>query len=43
MLDLYPELKSMYSAEDANTQVLYLKSAKAIFYSFSSDSTIVGF
>ncbi|MCC8145974.1 MAG: pyridoxamine 5'-phosphate oxidase family protein [Bacteroidales bacterium] len=35
MLEQYPELKGMYSAEDANTQVLYLKNAKASIYSFT--------
>jgi uncharacterized pyridoxamine 5'-phosphate oxidase family protein len=43
MLDSYPELKSMYSAEDSNTQVLYLKNAKATFYSFSGDAKTVEF
>ncbi|MCD7901351.1 MAG: pyridoxamine 5'-phosphate oxidase family protein [Bacteroides sp.] len=35
MLEQYPELKAMYSAEDANTQVLYLKNAKASINSFT--------
>jgi uncharacterized pyridoxamine 5'-phosphate oxidase family protein len=43
MLDSYPELKSMYSAEDSNTQALYLKNAKATFYSFSGDVKTVEF
>jgi uncharacterized pyridoxamine 5'-phosphate oxidase family protein len=43
LLDSYPELKSMYSAEDANTQVLYLKDAKATFYSISGNTRIVRF
>ena len=34
MLDAHPELKNMYSADDDNTQVLYLKDAAATFYSF---------
>ncbi len=34
MLEHNPELKSMYSADDDNTEVLYLKNAKATFYSF---------
>jgi len=29
MLEQYPELKGLYSAEDDNTQVLYLKNVKA--------------
>jgi uncharacterized pyridoxamine 5'-phosphate oxidase family protein len=43
MLDAYPDLKKMYSAEDANTQVLYLKEVRATFYSFSGDSRTVEF
>jgi uncharacterized pyridoxamine 5'-phosphate oxidase family protein len=35
MLDAHPELKGMYSADDDNTQVLYLKDAAARFHSFS--------
>jgi uncharacterized pyridoxamine 5'-phosphate oxidase family protein len=34
LLDAHPELKGMYSADDGNTQVLYLKDAVARFYSF---------
>lgn len=37
MLEQYPELKGMYSAEDSNTQVLYLKNAKATIYSFTAE------
>ncbi len=36
MLDKYPDLRSMYSAEDDNTQVLYFKNATAVFSSFTS-------
>ena len=36
MLEAYPELKSMYSAEDGNTQVLYFKDAEAVFSSFTA-------
>ncbi|MDR2850479.1 MAG: pyridoxamine 5'-phosphate oxidase family protein [Desulfovibrio sp.] len=43
MLDSYPDLKKMYSADDGNTQVLYLKEAKARYYSFSGGSKIVEF
>ncbi|GFH62443.1 MAG: conserved hypothetical protein [Candidatus Desulfovibrio kirbyi] len=43
MLDSYPDLKKMYSADDGNTQVLYLKDAKARYYSFSGGSKIVEF
>ena len=35
MLDANPTLKSMYSAEDDNTEVLYFEKAKATFYSFT--------
>jgi uncharacterized pyridoxamine 5'-phosphate oxidase family protein len=35
LLDAYPELKNMYSADDNNTQVLYLKDVSAGFYSFT--------
>lgn len=35
MLDNYPELKSMYSATDDNTEVLYFKKATATFSSFT--------
>jgi uncharacterized pyridoxamine 5'-phosphate oxidase family protein len=38
VLDQYPELKSMYSATDSNTQVLYLKDVVATFSSFSGES-----
>jgi uncharacterized pyridoxamine 5'-phosphate oxidase family protein len=43
MLDAYPELKDRYSPEDANTQVLYLKDARATFYSYSGDTRTVLF
>jgi len=35
MLDANPELKGMYSADDDNTEVLYLKNAKASINSFT--------
>lgn len=35
MLDAYPNLQSMYSADDDNTQVLYLKDAEAVISSFA--------
>ena len=34
MLDAYPNLQAMYSADDGNTQVLYFKNATAKFESF---------
>jgi len=43
MLEAYPELKAMYSAEDSNTQVLYLKNATATFYSFADEPIVVMF
>jgi len=43
MLDAYPRLKSMYSADDDNTQVLYLKDATATFYSFGEEPEVVKF
>ena len=35
MLDHYPELQAMYSAEDDNTEVLYFKNATAVIASFT--------
>lgn len=35
MLDEYPNLKAMYSAEDDNTEVLYFEDAVATFSSFA--------
>ena len=35
MLESYPNLKAMYSAEDDNTEVLYFEDAEAVFSSFS--------
>ena len=35
MLDKYPALKDMYSADDGNTQVLYFRNATASFASFA--------
>jgi hypothetical protein len=43
MLDNYPELKSMYSAEDDNTEVLYFKDATATFYSFTEEPREIKF
>ena len=41
MLSAYPSLQKMYSAEDANTQVLYFKSAVATFSSFTAQPETV--
>ena len=38
MLDAYPHLKAMYSAEDENTEVLYFEDATATFASFGAPS-----
>ena len=43
MLNEYPSLKSMYSATDDNTLVLYLKDATATFHSFSGEPREVRF
>ncbi|MDR1658976.1 MAG: pyridoxamine 5'-phosphate oxidase family protein [Desulfovibrio sp.] len=43
MLDSYPELKDIYSAEDVNTQVLYLRNAKATFFTISGNTKTVLF
>ena len=43
MLDAYPMLKDRYSAEDANTQVLFLKDATATFASFGGEPRVVQF
>jgi len=43
MLDKYPELKSMYNAEDDNTQVLYFENAKATFSSFTAAPEVIEF
>ena len=43
MLDKMPSLKSMYSADDDNTQVLYFRNATATFSSFTAPSETVTF
>jgi uncharacterized pyridoxamine 5'-phosphate oxidase family protein len=43
MLDNYPSLKGMYSAEDDNTEVLYFKNATATFSSFTEAPRTVNF
>lgn len=35
MLEAYPELKAMYSPDDGNTEVWYLRNVSATLYSFS--------
>lgn len=43
MLDAYPSLQSMYSADDDNTEVLYFKNATATFSSFTAAPEVVKF
>ena len=43
MLDNYPELKAMYSADDDNTEVLYFKDAEATFSSFTEAPRTIKF
>ena len=43
MLDNNPELKSMYKAEDPNTEVLYLTDVKATIYSFTDAPKVIEF
>ncbi|MBQ9625358.1 MAG: pyridoxamine 5'-phosphate oxidase family protein [Clostridia bacterium] len=43
MLDKNPDLKSMYDAEDDNTEVLYFENATATFSSFTEPPRVVKF
>lgn len=43
MLEAYPTLKSMYSADDGNTEVFYIKNAVATFSSFTKAPEVVTF
>ena len=43
MLDAYPNLQAMYSADDSNTQVLYLKDAVATISSFTDEPKVIRF
>jgi uncharacterized pyridoxamine 5'-phosphate oxidase family protein len=43
MLDNYPELKSLYSPEDDNTEVLYFEDATAVFSSFFDKPRVIKF
>ncbi|MDR1545507.1 MAG: pyridoxamine 5'-phosphate oxidase family protein [Deltaproteobacteria bacterium] len=43
LLDTMPELKNIYSADDSNTQVFYLKDATARFHSFKAETVVVKF
>ena len=43
MLDKYPQLKSMYSVNDNNTQVFYLKDVVATISSFTEPPIVIKF
>ncbi|MDR1879435.1 MAG: pyridoxamine 5'-phosphate oxidase family protein [Tannerellaceae bacterium] len=43
MLEAYPSLKGMYSADDDNTLVLYLKDVVAYLSSFSAEPRVIKF
>ena len=43
MLDAYPSLQNMYSADDDNTEVLYFKNAVATFSSFTDAPETINF
>ncbi len=43
MLDAYPTLKGMYSAEDDNTEVLFFEDATATFASFTEPPKTIRF
>ena len=43
MLEAYPSLKAMYSPDDGNTEVWYLRNATATFDSFTDASRSVSF
>ncbi len=43
MLDAYPSLQAMYSADDGNTEVFYIKNARATFSSFTAAPETVEF
>lgn len=43
MLDAYPSLKKMYSADDGNTVVFYLENATATICSFTEKPKVIQF
>lgn len=43
MLDDYPSLQSMYSADDDNTAVFYFQNATAVFSSFQAEPEVIKF
>ena len=43
MLDAYPELRSMYSEDDGNTEIWYFTSARAVIASFTAPPVVITF
>jgi uncharacterized pyridoxamine 5'-phosphate oxidase family protein len=43
MLDAYPSLRRMYDENDGNTQVFYVKNAKAVFFRFGREPETIEF
>lgn len=43
MLDAYPNLRGMYSEDDGNTQVFYMKNAIATINSFGGSPVVIRF
>ena len=43
MLDAYPSLQKMYSADDGNTEVFYFKNATVTFSAFTHEPEVVIF
>ena len=43
MLDAYPSLKGMYTADDDNTQLFYLQNGVATISSFSDEPKVITF
>lgn len=43
MLEAYPSLRALYSADDGNTEVWYLQNVAATFYSFTEPPRTVSF
>ena len=43
MLDAYPQLQAMYSADDGNTEVFYFEDATATFSTFTAAPEVVKF
>ncbi len=43
LLDLYPELRSIYDENDDNTEVLFIENVSAAFFEFGKETRIVKF